>query len=84
MLRMIKKSLAPFEALTMYKNFILAWFWEVEVSLSLQITTGLPLLNNKEKWESLPEALLMKTVYPSTSPLSGSLMSKLPERSMIL
>jgi hypothetical protein len=40
--------------------------------------TGLPLLNYKEKWESLPEAPLMETVYPSAGPLTGSFMSKSP------
>ncbi|KIN06972.1 hypothetical protein OIDMADRAFT_150218 [Oidiodendron maius Zn] len=40
--------------------------------------TGLPLLNYKEKWESLPEAPLMKKIYPPTGPLTGSIMSKSP------
>jgi hypothetical protein len=40
--------------------------------------TGLPLLNYKEKWEILPEAPLMKNIYPPTGPLAGSIMSKSP------
>jgi hypothetical protein len=40
--------------------------------------TGLPLLNYKEKWESLPEAPLMKNIYPPAGPLTGSIMSKSP------
>ena len=46
--------------------------------------TGLPLLNYKEKWESLPEAPSEKRVYPPTgphigsmvNPITGSIMSK--------
>jgi hypothetical protein len=41
--------------------------------------TGLPLLNYKDKWESLPEAPLMKNIYPPAGPLTGSIMSKSPE-----
>jgi hypothetical protein len=40
--------------------------------------TGLPLLNYKEKWESLPEAPLSKNIYPPAGPLTGSIMSKSP------
>ncbi|KAH8588568.1 hypothetical protein B0O99DRAFT_638995 [Bisporella sp. PMI_857] len=40
--------------------------------------TGLPLLNYKEKWESLPEAPPMKNIYPPASPLASSIMSKSP------
>ena len=41
--------------------------------------TGLPLLDYKEKWESLPEAPLAKVTYPPAGPLAGSIMSKSPE-----
>jgi hypothetical protein len=40
--------------------------------------TGLPLLDYKEKWESLPEAPLMKNIYPPAGPLTGSIISKSP------
>jgi hypothetical protein len=38
--------------------------------------TGLPLGDYKEKWESLPEAPVLKCVYPTTGPLTGLFMSK--------
>lgn len=43
--------------------------------------TGFPLSEYKEKWESLPEAPLLKTVYPTDDdhvpyPLAGSIMSR--------
>jgi hypothetical protein len=40
--------------------------------------TGLPLLNYKERWESLPKAQLSRVVYPTTGPLAGSVMSRSP------
>ena len=40
--------------------------------------TGFPLLDYKEKWESLPEAPLTKQIYAPVGPLAGSIMSRPP------
>ncbi len=38
--------------------------------------TGLPLADYRSRWESLPEAPLERIVYPTTSRLAGSVMSR--------
>ncbi|TAQ85596.1 hypothetical protein B7494_g6083 [Chlorociboria aeruginascens] len=40
--------------------------------------TGLPILDYKQRWQSLPEAPLATVMYPATGPLAGSAMSRSP------